>query len=88
MPKIKSKIDPSSEKYHSNFSYHKSVLDELISLIEKIKLMGPIKRKKSIRKKEADCCERINLLKDPDSNSLEFSELAGYNVYDSQVPLS
>ena len=87
MPKIKSKIDPSSEKYHSNFSYHKSILDELISLIEKIKLMGPIKRiEKHKEKGKLTARERINLLKDPDSNFLEFSELAGYNVYDSQVP--
>lgn len=87
MPKIKSKIDPSSEKYLSNFSYHKSILDELISLIEKIKLMGSIKRiEKHKEKGKLTARERINLLKDPDSNFLEFSELAGYNVYDSQVP--
>jgi len=87
MSKIKSKIDPLSEKYLSNFSHNKSILDELIGLTGKIKLMGPIKRIEKHKKRgKLTVRERINLLKDQDSKFLEFSELAAYDVYDSEVP--
>ena len=87
MSKIKSKIDPSSEKYLSNFSHHKSILDELSGLTEKIQLMGPLKRiEKHKERGKLTVRERINLLKDPESKFLEFSALAAYDVYDSEVP--
>tara|TARA_B100000700_G_scaffold328932_1_gene448475 strand:+ start:484 stop:2082 length:1599 start_codon:yes stop_codon:yes gene_type:complete len=87
MPKIKSKIDPLSEKYLLNFSYHKTILEELDILTEKIKLMGPSDRvEKHKARGKMTVRERIDYLKDPESIFLEFSELAAYDVYESDIP--
>ena len=40
MPRIETKIDSSSEKFQTNYSYHKALSDELISVIEKVREMG------------------------------------------------
>ena len=41
MPRIETKIDSSSEKFQTNYSYHKALSDELISVIDKVREMGP-----------------------------------------------
>ena len=41
MAKIESRINPSSEKYQSNFDYHKGLADDLDGVLAEIRKMGP-----------------------------------------------
>ena len=84
---IESRVDPTSEKYKSNFDHHIKLDDELSNVIDQIKTMGSpssIEKHKSRGKQTAR--ERINNLKDPDTKFLEFSTLAAYNVYEDTIP--
>ena len=84
---IESRVDPSSEKYQSNFDHHTELSNELSNVLDQIEKMGPserIKKHKSRGKQTAR--ERINNLKDPKTDFLEFSSLAAYNVYEDNVP--
>ena len=84
---IESRVDPTSEKYKSNFDHHIKLDDELSNVIDQIKTMGSpssIEKHKSRGKQTAR--ERINNLKDLDTKFLEFSTLAAYNVYEDTIP--
>ena len=84
---IQSRIDTSSEKYQSNFSHHESLDKELHELILKIKQMGSDEKIEKHKKRgKLTARERIDLLKDPKTELLEFSQLAAYEVYDDKVP--
>ena len=41
MAKIETRIDTSSEKYKSNYEHHKALSDDLKSVLEKVREMGP-----------------------------------------------
>ena len=87
MAKIVSRIDPSSEKYQSNFAYHKGLTDNLDSVLKKVRKMGPsnyIKKHKARGKQTVR--ERIENLKDSNTQFVEFSALAGYQVYNDKIP--
>ena len=87
MPRIETKIDSSSEKFQTNYSYHKTLSDELISVIDKVREMGPPHRIEKHKKRgKLTARERINKLKDSGSDFLEFSELAAHEVYEDYVP--
>ena len=63
MPKIETRIDPSSEKYMSNYDFHKSLSDELISEIKKVLEMGPPHRiEKHHKRGKLTARERIEKL--------------------------
>ena len=83
MAKIESRINPSSDKYKSNYDYHKGLADDLDSVLAEIRKMGPSKRieKHKARGKQT-ARERIENLKDPNIEFVEFSALAAYQVYD------
>ena len=87
MAKIESRIDPSSEKYQSNFDHHKGLANDLNGVLAEIRKMGPPKRieKHKARGKQT-ARERIENLKDPNIQFVEFSELAAYQVYDDILP--
>ena len=87
MPKIKTRIDINSEKYKSNYEHHKSLADDLKSVLSKIREMGPPHRiDKHHKRGKLTARERIEKLKDTGTDFLEFSELAAYEVYDDNVP--
>ena len=87
MPRIETKIDSSSEKFQTNYSYHKTLSDELISVIDKVREMGPPHRIEKHKKRgKLTARERIDTLKDSGSDFLEFSELAAHEVYEDYVP--
>jgi 3-methylcrotonyl-CoA carboxylase beta subunit len=87
MPKIETKIDPTSEKFQINYSHQKILSDDLNKVLEKIREMGPpLRVEKHQKRGKLTARERISKLKDPDADFLEFSELAAYNVYDDTVP--
>ena len=87
MPRIETKVDSSSEKFQTNYSYHKALSDELISVIDKVREMGPPNRIEKHKKRgKLTARERIDILKDSGSNFLELSELAAHEVYEDNVP--
>ena len=87
MAKIESRINPSSDKYQSNFDYHKGLADDLDSVLAEIRKMGPSKRiEKHKARGEKTARERIENLKDPNIEFVEFSALAAYQVYDDTIP--
>jgi len=87
MPKIESHIDINSEKFTSNYAFHKKLAKELDEQLETIEQMGPAHRvEKHQNKGKLTARDRINSLKDPNSRFLEFSPLAAFNMYDDSVP--
>ena len=87
MPRIETKVDSSSEKFQTNYSYHKALSDELISVIDKVREMGPPNRIEKHKKRgKLTARERIDILKDSRSDFLELSELAAHEVYEDNVP--
>ena len=77
MPKIETRIDVNSEKFKSNYKYHKSLANNLKSTVEDIKRMGPPRLIEKHKKRgKLTVRERIEKLKDPESKFLELSELA------------
>ena len=87
MPKIETKIDTSSVKFKSNYEYHNALSDELVAILEKIREMGPSHRiEKHHKRGKLTARERIERLKDANTDFLEFSELAAYEIYDDPVP--
>jgi len=87
MAKIESRINPSADKYQSNFAHHKGLADDLDGVLAEIRKMGPPKRieKHKVRGKKT-ARERIENLKDPNTQFVEFSALAAYQVYDETIP--
>ena len=86
MPKIETRIDNQSEKFKSNYKYHKSLADNLQSLLEKIREMGPPHLIEKHRKRgKLTARKRIAILKDDDSEFLEFSELSAHEFVESRA---
>ena len=84
---IESRVDPSSEKYISNFDHHIKLSEDLSNVLDQVKMMGSpnrVEKHKSRGKQTAR--ERINNLKDPKTEFLEFSALAAYNIYEESIP--
>ena len=87
MPIIKTRINKNSEKFISNFEYHKNLSDNLSQKIQKIREMGsPNNIEKHKAKGKLTARERIEILIDKDSKFLELSEFAGSKLYDDDVP--
>ena len=87
MPTIETKIDKESENYKSNYDYHKGLSEDLNNRRTIVRKMGTesrISKHKSRGKLTAR--ERIDKLKDNGTKFLEFSEFAGYKVYDDEIP--
>ena len=87
MPIIKTRINKNSEKFISNFEYHKNLSDNLSEKIQKIREMGsPANIEKHKARGKLTARERIELLIDKGSKFLELSEFAGKKLYDDDVP--
>ena len=87
MPLIKTKINKDSEKFISNYEYHKNLSSDLSDKIKEIRKMGDHEKvEKHISRGKLTARERIDRLKDKKTKFLELSEFAGYGLYDSLVP--
>ncbi|XP_014206024.1 methylcrotonoyl-CoA carboxylase beta chain, mitochondrial-like [Copidosoma floridanum] len=77
-----------SQEYQKSYIKMKELVQELKSVVEKIVEGGGKKSKeKHVNKGKLFVRDRINLLLDPGSPFLEFSQLAGYQMYgDEEVP--
>ena len=84
---IKTRIKKDSEKFISNFEYHKTLSDKLSEKIQKVREMGsPENIEKHKARGKLTARERIKLLIDKGSKFLELSEFAGMKLYDDDVP--
>ena len=87
MPIIKTRINKDSDKFISNFEYHKTLSDILSERIQKVREMGsPDNIEKHKARGKLTARERIELLIDKGSKFLELSEFAGMKLYDDDVP--
>ena len=87
MPIIKTRINKDSDKFISNFEYHKTLSDNLSEKIQKVREMGsPDNIEKHKARGKLTARERIELLIDKGSKFLELSEFAGMKLYDDDVP--
>ena len=87
MPIIKTRINKHSDKFVSNFEFHKALSDDLEKKIQKIRHMGPsgnVEKHKSRGKLTVR--DRIEILMDKDTKFLELSEFAGKKLYEDDIP--
>ena len=79
MDQLKKNIDPNSEQFIKNLAHTTRQVETLKKIVHTIKAQ-PVKSGKQAPR------QRIQALIDPDTFFLEFSELAGYQLYDTAVP--
>lgn len=87
MHPLASHIDPNSSDYLANVEYHRNLLNELKSKLEKVRQGGgedAVKKHKA--RKKLLPRERIEKILDPGSPFLELSTLAADGVYAEDVP--
>ncbi len=84
---IQTKINHKSDDFISNYDHHLNLSKDLKDLIKEIKRMGPPDSlEKHLNRGKLSARERINRLKDDNTDFLEFSELAAHKVYNESVP--
>ena len=87
MAVIKSKINTRSEEFIENKKAMDAIMSELRSTIEQIKVGGSEKnRQRHLSRGKLLPRERVDRLLDPGSPFLEFSQLAGHNLYEDPTP--
>src|SRR5277367_5418345 len=85
--KLESKLVPRSEEYLANVAAMQSVVDDLKNKIEKIMLGGGDEpRKKHTSRGKLLPRDRVQMLLDPGTPFLEFSQLAAYEMYQNAAP--
>jgi 3-methylcrotonyl-CoA carboxylase beta subunit len=87
MATIASRVNVRSEDFVRNQAHMQVQVDDLRVKLEQIKLGGGEKyRQRHLSKGKLLPRERINALLDPGSPFLEFSQMAGWEVYEDYVP--
>jgi 3-methylcrotonyl-CoA carboxylase beta subunit len=87
MQSIVSHIDTSSLEFSENFEFNKSLSTQLLNRLEQIKKGGGDDAVNKHRKRKKFLArERISRILDAGSPFLELSTLAGFEVYDEEVP--
>src|SRR5580658_10260088 len=85
--KLESKLVPRSEEYLANVAAMQVVVDDLKNKIEKIMLGGgDAPRKKHVARGKLLPRDRVQMLLDPGTPFLEFSQLAAYEMYHNAAP--
>ncbi len=87
MTSIETKIDSNSAEFKLNATAMKKHLAELQQRITQVQLGGGLEaQQKQKQKAKLLAHERIQLLVDPGSAFLEFSQLAAWEIYEGQAP--
>jgi 3-methylcrotonyl-CoA carboxylase beta subunit len=82
MPQIESKLNPRSEDFKANTDAMQRLVDDLKAKVEKIALGGgDDARKKHVARGKLLPRDRVQMLLDPGTPFLEFSQLAAYEMY-------
>ncbi len=85
--KIESKLVPRSGEFKANAAAMQIVVDDLKNKIEKIMLGGGDEpRKKHVARGKLLPRDRVQMLLDPGTPFLEFSQLAAYDMYNNDAP--
>lgn len=85
--KLESKLSPRSEEFQANVAAMQAVVDDLKNKIEKIMLGGgEDPRKKHVARGKLLPRDRVQMLLDPGTPFLEFSQLAAFGVYHNEAP--
>lgn len=86
MPRLSSKLDPRSEAFQDNAKHHRALLAEFKQKLADIALGGGEHAlKKHTERGKLFVRDRINQLLDPGSPFLEFSALAGEQMYEGNI---
>ncbi len=87
MTTFKSAIDPKSPEFRENATAMRALVEDLHDTVARIKEGGGDKaRRRHTERGKLLPRERVRRLLDPGAPFLEFSQLAGQNVYDDAVP--
>ncbi len=87
MPQIESKLNPRSEEFKGNAAAMQRVVDDLKEKVEKIlQGGGEDARKKHTSRGKLLPRDRVQMLLDPGTPFLEFSQLAAYDMYHNAAP--
>jgi len=87
MSVYRSAAQPNSDEFKTNAANMRAVVEDLRRVVGEIKLGGGERaRDKHTARGKLLPRERVRRLLDPGSPFLEFSQLAGYEMYDSPVP--
>lgn len=87
MSVIKTQIDTRSQEYQENYQQMKSAVDNLKSTVGKVIEGGDEKsRNRHTSRGKLLPRDRVNNLIDPGTTFLELSQLAGYRLYDDDLP--
>ncbi|NEX63248.1 carboxyl transferase domain-containing protein [Noviherbaspirillum galbum] len=87
MPIIESKLNPRGDEFKANAAAMQQVVDDLRDKVEKIMLGGgdDARRKHTARGKLLPR-DRVQMLLDPGTPFLEFSQMAAFDMYDNAAP--
>ena len=84
---LKTKIDTGAKDFRANTGHMEGLAADLREKIAKITLGGPERsRQRHLKRGKLLPRERIDLLLDPDTPFLEFSQFAAYGMYGEEVP--
>jgi len=87
MPMIRSAIETRSESYQKNVAAMRALVDDLRTTVAEAKLGGGERaRERHLARGKLLPRDRVRTLLDIGSPFLEFSQLAGYELYDDPVP--
>ena len=84
---LKTKIDTGAKDFRANTGHMEGLAADLREKIAKITLGGPERsRQRHLKRGKLLPRERIDLLLDPDTPFLEFSQFAAYGMYGEEIP--
>lgn len=87
MPVLKTSCDTKSEDFKRNLTHYENLVADLKKHLAQAQACGPADARALHKKRgKLTARERIAALLDPDSPWLELSPLAGFGMYDNQVP--
>ena len=87
MPRIKTKIDPASDAYATNYAANAALAEELKAVRERIELGGSERaRDKHLARGKLLPRDRVRGLLDEGSDFLEIGTFAAHDVYEDDVP--
>ena len=87
MPHIESKLNPRSEDFKANAEAMQAIVDDLRDKVEKIAAGGgEAAAAKHLARGKLLPRDRVQMLLDPGTPFLEFSQLAAYGMYDGAAP--
>jgi 3-methylcrotonyl-CoA carboxylase beta subunit len=87
MPKLTSKLSPSSDAFQANAAHNRALVEELRSRTAEAALGGPeASRARHTARGKLLARERVERLLDPGAPFLEIAPLAAHGLYDGEAP--